>query len=237
MQPHLAVPSSVGSRHQRTAHRIDIGIGRIEDNVACQPLMVFPSLGVELFGLLACRRGEYVCANTTVKHGIRGLSTKCPLNGLSVRFTISRFKTVCWVGVHVATAVELRSFDVAHHHLDLSISGHPLLFKLPDGRLYIGLQQHGDGQRSLAPRGVRQLIETFAGIVAGLGMGGQLQRCCLTISSQSETDVLVSLGAIDGKDGPVAGLQAIFSITAVEGTVVTFVTILADNVMSVWIIM
>jgi hypothetical protein len=47
----------------------------------------------------------------------------------------------------------------------------------------------------------------------------------------------VSLGAIDGKDGPVAGLQAIFSITAVESTVVTFVTILADNVMSVWIIM
>ena len=68
-------------------------------------------------------------------------------------------------------------------------------------------------------------------------MGGLLQKRGLTVGRQSETDILMCLGAIDSEDRTVAGLQAILGITAVEGAVITFVTILTHDVTSVRMIL
>ena len=57
-------------------------------------------------------------------------------------------------------------------------------------------------------------------------MGSLFQRRSLAVCRQAETDILMCFGAIDSEDRTVAGLQAILGITAVEGAVITFVTIL-----------
>ena len=64
-------------------------------------------------------------------------------------------------------------------------------------------------------------------------MSGLFQRRSLAVCRQAETDILMCLGAIDSEDRTVAGLQAILGITAVEGAVITFVTILTHDVTSV----
>ena len=79
MQPHLSVPGTVGSGHQRTAQGVDIGVGGVEDDLVGQPLMVLPGLVVEGFGLCTRRCRERIGAGITVEHGIG-----CWLGGLPV---------------------------------------------------------------------------------------------------------------------------------------------------------
>ena len=219
MQPHLSIPCTVGSSHQRSTKCVNIGVGGVEDNLTGQPVMVFHGLIEELLGSSPVGNIDRIRASSIDSHQrVCRPCAHCPSDRLFVSLFWSRVEAVSWICVHVTPAMKRFYLDIAHHALQSRIYREPVSLKCPDTGLSVGHGQSSYRQGALTEGRISQPIGAHTGIVAGLALSRVLQLNGRSIHMQAETDIPMVLSPIGAEDGTVARLYPEVGISAVECT-------------------
>ena len=166
VQPHLAVPSPVGSRHERRPERVDIRVGRIEHDLRGEPPVVVHCLIEERLGRSTHRSGESILAvGADSHHRIGECVARFPFSRHFVGFLRVRVKAVSRVSIQVTPSAEGFRLHPTNNTLQHGVGRQSVGLELPHRRVLVGRRQYGDIDRALAEGRVCKPIRPSAGII------------------------------------------------------------------------